>query len=414
MTDNECRFQKVASLTLNHPTVPYATPRLKMLSGEQSSAKLVQQTMGFSQAETVGFSRRSTFLGVSIFLIDVVLLLFLMWGALCASNLWLQLVCSLVAGNVLALLFTVGHDAGHESLTPHPQLNAVIGRLAMIPVLHALSLWKLVHNQTHHRWTNLSPEDYVWTPLSQSDYESLSRRKQFAYRFYRGLAGPVFYYFIEFWLKKIILPSRKEVRGKYKTVYLLDILSVFVFAGSYLAFLINGGLVGRFQQQAGVLNSLLFGFVLPFAVFNTMVGFVIYLHHTHPGIRWFNDKAEWKAESHQSRSAAHIIFPGPVNFIFHWIMEHNAHHERPSIPLYNLRAAQNRLEDYMEDHVVMKWNLRSHYDVVRRCKLYDYECHRWLDFSGEYTSESLRPRTAPAPHFDAIAKKGHVTSIAKR
>ena len=40
----------------------------------------------------------------------------------------------------IAILFTVGHDACHQALTPSMRLNTWIGRLVFIPSLHAVSL----------------------------------------------------------------------------------------------------------------------------------------------------------------------------------------------------------------------------------------------------------------------------------
>jgi omega-6 fatty acid desaturase (delta-12 desaturase) len=118
-----------------------------------------------------------------------------------------------------------------------------------------------------------------------------------------------------------------------------------------------------------------------------MMSFVIYLHHTHPELKWYNDEAEWKRLASQAHSSVHVIFPGPVNLMFHWIMEHNAHHARPSIPLYHLRHAQKVLEASEDGNIIVfHWTPWAHLHVSRRCKLYDYEAKRWRDFQGNYTS----------------------------
>ena len=134
--------------------------------------------MGFDQTETVHFSKRSSLMGVSVFLLDLGVLCSFGCIALCVEPVWMQLPFSVAAGIMIAVIFVVGHDAAHNSLTPHRWLNGLIGRIAMLPSLHALSLWQLVHNQTHHRWTNLSPDDYVWTPLSRSEFENMSRPRK--------------------------------------------------------------------------------------------------------------------------------------------------------------------------------------------------------------------------------------------
>jgi omega-6 fatty acid desaturase (delta-12 desaturase) len=38
------------------------------------------------------------------------------------------------------------------------------------------------------------------------------------------------------------------------------------------------------------------------------------------------------------------------------------------------------------------------WDTLRRCKLYDYERHRWLDFDGQPTSEPILRRAVAAQH----------------
>lgn len=353
--------------------------------------------MSFTHEETVAFSRRNVLLGLGVFVLDGVLLTTAIAGALCFPHPALQAMSAISAGIIIALLFVVGHDAGHQSLTPYRWLNNLIGRLSILPALHPYSLWILVHNHTHHRWTNLAPKDYVWTPLTLEEYHSLSPGQRLLYRAYRSWAGVFIYYFIEFWIKRIMFPSRKEVRGTYKTAYILDILFVAVFAIGYVMFLVQGAGAGWFHGPRPVWNSVLFGFLIPFAVWNTMMSFVIYLHHTHPDLTWYNDEAEWKRVASQSQSAVHVIFPGPINFFFHWIMEHNAHHARPSIPLYHLRKAQSVLAESEEEILIHRWTPWSHLDVARRCKLYDYEAKRWQDFQGNYTSgrwDAEGPETA--------------------
>jgi omega-6 fatty acid desaturase (delta-12 desaturase) len=44
------------------------------------------------------------------------------------------------------------------------------------------------------------------------------------------------------------------------------------------------------------------------------------------------------------------------------------------------------------------FTFRLFWDTLRRCKLYDYERHRWLDFAGQPTSEPLVRRAVAAAH----------------
>ena len=145
--------------------------------------------MSFTQEETVEFSRRAVVAGLAVFVLDAALFAGAIAGALCFTHPALQAAFAIAAGIVTALLFVVGHDAGHQSLTPYRRLNNLVGRLAVLPALHPYSLWILVHNHTHHRWTNLSPKDYVWTPLTLEEYQSLSGGRKLLYRAYRSWGG---------------------------------------------------------------------------------------------------------------------------------------------------------------------------------------------------------------------------------
>ena len=86
--------------------------------------------------------------------------------------LWAQLAMAAVNSLFIAILFIVGHDACHGSLTPHRWLNAFLGRLALLPSLHPFTSWELGHNRLHHCFTNLRGKDYVWTPLSLQEFRS--------------------------------------------------------------------------------------------------------------------------------------------------------------------------------------------------------------------------------------------------
>lgn len=345
--------------------------------------------MSFTHDEELTYVHRSMVKGVAIFLVDVTFLVALAYLALATSSWWLQTLFSLATGIMIGILFVVGHDAGHNALTPLRPLNRVLGQIALLPALHPFSLWVNVHNHTHHRWTNLSPRDYVWTPLSLEAYRALSRWQQWLYRLHRGPLGPLVYYIHEFWWRKILFPRRREVRH-FRAEHFIDTAVVATFGALYFALLYFGSERGWFGGAPRPLwNSVLFGFAIPFLVWNTLMSFVIYLHHTHPRIKWYDDEEVWKRSPAQLEASVHVIFPGPVNRVFHWIMEHTAHHVRPSIPLYNLPAAQRAIEAREHDRIIVfHWSIAAHLDVVRRCKLYDFQAQRWMGFDGNYTSES--------------------------
>ena len=127
--------------------------------------------------------------------------------------------------------------------------------------------------------------------------------------------------------------------------------------------------------------------IVPFALWNVVMGFVVFVHHTHPKIAWFQKRHEWQRHRAYLSATVRVRFPLGIDRLLHNIMEHNAHHLNPRIPMYSLRRAQAVLEERFSDSFQayrMTW--RSYVDCVRRCKLYDFANHTWLDFRGQVTS----------------------------
>lgn len=75
----------------------------------------------------IPISQQNTFRAFLLLFVDYTLLLALLAGTIFLSAWWLKLICALVAGFVIGRLFIIGHDACHQSLTPHRKLNKWIG-----------------------------------------------------------------------------------------------------------------------------------------------------------------------------------------------------------------------------------------------------------------------------------------------
>jgi acyl-lipid omega-6 desaturase (Delta-12 desaturase) len=342
------------------------------------------------KAETVRYSQRSYRKGIAFFILNVIFYASACSGAILFQPPLLKFVCSLFAGLFTALLFIVGHDACHHSLTPNKTLNYWLGQIAFLPALQPFSLWDLGHNRIHHRFTNLKTMDYVWTPLSLAEYKTLSASRRFLYRYYRSLVGPTLYYLV-LWKQKMFLPSAQEING-YCFAYIRDTIIVCLYLITVTVALLRLPVLLPSALNIKDLTwwePALYALCIPFLAWNVLMSFVIYLHHTHPEVVWFKDMAEWDAKRAPLECTVHVIFPGPINVIFHRIMEHTAHHIRPSIPLYHLKEAQATLEALHGARIVnLKWSIKNHVDIVARCKLYDYDNHCWLDFNGKPTTNS--------------------------
>jgi omega-6 fatty acid desaturase (delta-12 desaturase) len=286
-------------------------------------------------------------------------------------------VCSFALGVVIVRLFVLGHDAGHGCLLPGKRMNNATGRLMLLLTGTPFSLWQLGHNTIHHGFTNLLGRDAVWPPYSPAEFRRLPRYRQTLERFYRSPAGLGAYYAVELWWKKLFFPSRHEVRVHRRSYAIDSFLVVLYFAA------LAATVTPKSHSRASAAGNILFAVVLPMAVFFWLMGFTIFLHHTHPAVRWFANRSEWTFAESQLAGTVHNLFPRWMNYLFHNIYDHTAHHIDVRIPFYRLHEAQVAVESVLGTYVVVeKFCLKSFIHTLRACALYDYDQNRWVSFEG--------------------------------
>jgi acyl-lipid omega-6 desaturase (Delta-12 desaturase) len=317
------------------------------------------------RAAVAGFARSSTRRAISTALTDLLLYIGLLALSILSYSLWIQVTLILPLGLMTARLFVVGHDAAHGSLFPQRWLNEIFGRACFLPSATPYSCWQYAHNTVHHGLTNLRTEDPIWCPYSPSQFAALPHWRRWAERFYRSPFGFGVYYAVEIWWKELVWAwqgagvqcRRRQFDRAHGAAFCLAVCA----AGH------------------GTLSTLcsLFG---PLAVFWWLMGFTIFLHHTHPSVRWYAEREQWSFRT-QLESTVHVIMPGWFNRFVHHIYDHTAHHTDTRIPFYELPRAQRALENVMRRHIIIEnfsidWFLR----VVDECGLYDYGEHRWVSF----------------------------------
>jgi acyl-lipid omega-6 desaturase (Delta-12 desaturase) len=330
-------------------------------------------------------------LALSIFIGDFALYLLLIFLALAPLGYAINIAGSIAAGFIIGAIFTLGHDACHQALTTHPRLNIWLARIAFVPSAHAVSLWILGHNQIHHGFTNLKGRDYVWEPMAPAEYAAARAGRRAFYRLCRGPVGGLPYYLVEMWWKKNFIPIAPEARRRWRH-HLLD--SAFAVFSQVLA-VVGVISLGRWLDPAkSILSTVSLGSLLPFIVWNWLMGVIIYVHHTHPSIPWFNDRKKWRAAQVKTRGTVHVRLPQPLHILSNNIMEHNAHHLDPSIPFYHLATAQAQVRRLVEGIVFLKLGVGSYLDIVKQCKLFDFDRGCWIRFGEEVIAAV--PRPAPA------------------
>ena len=336
---------------------------------------------------------KSTFKGVFVYVVSFIPWALGMAGFFVLDGWLLKTLSAAVMTVGLPMMFVVGHDACHQALTPHRWLNKLIGRLTMIPTWHAYAVWEFAHNGMHHAWTNVRSKDIIWRPFSPDEWAGLSPVQRSMHRKYRTWWGTGFYYMIEVWAKYGMTVARAQ-SSRSQLLYWADWMSVAVYTVALVASVLTltdrTGLGASWTLVSAALLAV--GVVIPFVVWNWVMGTIILVHHTHPKIPWYGDVAEWSFYAGQVQSTVHVELPRPIELVLHNIMEHTAHHADPRVPLYNLEKAQKRLEDTYGEIVVVPFTFGGFFETLRRCRLFDYENHRWLDWQGNPTTESLLAR----------------------
>lgn len=331
-----------------------------------------------------GLGERQTARAVMLLVFDWALFAMLIAGTAILGAWWAKLLCGLAAGFVIGRLFIIGHDACHQSYTPHRRLNRWLGRIAFLPSLTPYSLWEVGHNLVHHGYTNLKGVDFVWAPLTQAEYQALSPIRRRLERIYRSGWGPALYYLVEMWWRRMFFPNQREL-GTRRPAFFWDgvvaAATALLWVGGLVAYALHSG------QSPWALVG--YGFVLPFLFWNAMIGFVVYVHHTHTAVQWHDDKLEWARAAPFVSTTVHLSFRFRLGALMHHIMEHTAHHVDMGIPLYHLKDAQALLERTLPERIIVQpFSWRWYFETARKCKLYDFSRRCWTDFDGRATSPS--------------------------
>jgi omega-6 fatty acid desaturase (delta-12 desaturase) len=171
------------------------------------------------------------------------------------------------------------------------------------------------------------------------------------------------------------MPSRRAVHAR-------DSWIVSAFALGWVAIAV----ATAFATNQSALTLVGAAVVWPLLVWSAIMGAAIYFHHTHPALRWYADGARWDAERDGVSTTVNLKLPFGLGWLLNNIMAHPVHHLDVRIPLYNLGAAHDALASVGAPVLEARFSWGYVRDTVGRCKLYDYDAQRWMDFSGRYTS----------------------------
>jgi len=212
-------------------------------------------------------------------------------------------------------------------------------------------------------------------------------------------------------LRKVSVQYAKQVRGnrvyggqtsflplKVNYAGVMPIIfanAILLFPASILGFLFPGSpmanrIAAALATGQNVAWVLLFSVAVPFLFWCAMIGFVVYVHHTHVKVSWHDDRSAWAKAQPFVSTTVHLTFPFNIGSLMHHIMEHTAHHVDMSIPLYRLKQAQAKLENLLPGRIIVqRFSWRWYFQTARSCKLYDFTRQCWTDYKGRATSQPV-------------------------
>ena len=315
--------------------------------------------------------RRSVVQTVGWLAFDLALYVGALAGVFTSASVPARLLFGVGAGCAVAFMFVWAHDAAHGALFTSKWLAEFTGTVLMLPSLNMYRLWSHGHNRVHHGFTSYTPIDWIWRPLTPDAYAAKPWWSRLVYRVERSPYGCALHYVLRVWWPGMIMyrpaPSSRERLG--------------VAIGKLVTLVFALVLTGAAYRYADGLVGVLAAVVIPFVVFNYFIALFIFLHHTHPDVPFFDNRAEWSNTIGQVYCSIVVRCSWLSELLIHNIMIHVPHHVDPRIPFYRLKRAYRELQPHYGAYIhEYRFRWSTVWMIFRRCQLYDFERMRWYTF----------------------------------
>ncbi|CAK5276991.1 unnamed protein product [Mycena citricolor] len=264
-------------------------------------------------------------------------------------------------GFVFAGIWCLGHEAGHDALSPHRLVNTVLGLSLHTFVLTPYFAWRATH-RAHHKGTNHLDRDETYLPPYRGDLglppASTARLEDYtdvlddtpAYTLFKLVVRQ----FLGFQL--YLLHNRKGNRkyppwtshynpssGLFRSSQRLSILV------SDAAVLVMLGLLCLFACRAGI-GALVKLYILPWLFAHNWIVTVTYLQHASPAVPYYRSSA-WTFTRGSLATVDRPLFGWVGRFFLHHIgSDHVAHHFFSGIPFYNLPEVTRAIRPVLGEH----------------------------------------------------------------
>lgn len=349
----------------------------------------VRPVSGYTRADLVRalarFRQIDTALGVRLLVVDLLMIAGGFALVLLADALWLRVLGSLLVGFKLGAVYTLAHDAVHGNLVRGASLNRWIATFCYWLTFHNYRIRQYDHMLLGHHPHLNGPQHDAWRPLSPQEFAAASPARRAWERFLRSPIVISFFAYgvAERWWHAEFFPPAPMPPQHRREARALQLAVV-----AWIVALVALGVASAASRGSPVWLEVLLVFGLPVFVFQTLQAMVLYVQHTHPDVPWFGPGDALIERFGPESLTVHVQAPRILGAGTHDILEHPVHHVVPAIPCYRLYEAQTELTRLLGTHALRThlFAFRRLAEVMRTCKLYDYENHRWTDFAGRPTA----------------------------
>nr|QWC69499.1 methyl-end desaturase 1 [Tigriopus californicus] len=228
-----------------------------------------------------------------------------------------------VSGTLMASIFIVGHDCGHESFSNNSLINDIVGNFMHTIILVPYYPWKLSHRH-HHKNTGNIDKDEVFYPVRE---QHRTKDSELMIPYFGLGIGWIFYMF------KGYSPRTINHFNPFNHLFIKHSVNCIISMACLTAWM---GLVVIPYGSAYGFSRLAIHYLMPVFGFMCWIVFITFLHHHDENVPWYGDE-KWDFVRGQLSSVDRNY--GWAHDVLHNIGTHQIHHLFSKVPHYHLEEA---------------------------------------------------------------------------
>ncbi|KAF9463198.1 fatty acid desaturase-domain-containing protein [Collybia nuda] len=264
-------------------------------------------------------------------------------------------------GMAFAGIWCLGHEAGHDALSPYPWVNAVLGMALHTSILTPFYAWRATH-RSHHKATNNLERDETYIPPTRKDFKlpdgKVAVRMDYTDVLEETPAFTLFKLFVrQFFGFQLYLLHNRKGNPKYPPGTSHYIPSSLLFRPEQRRSIIASNaaictmitILGIFIRETSWSSFSAFYF-MPWLFAHNWIVMFTYLQHSDPTIPYYR-KDQWTFARGALATVDRPLFGWVGRFFLHNIStDHLAHHFFSTIPFYNLPQATAAIKPILGEY----------------------------------------------------------------